>query len=371
MKINEIAIYRPKISLAEPFITSLRKVDYLEPIIVKVTTTNEIIGWGEAPTSPQALGETPGTVLQTLETISGHLLGTDPRRLERLTELNKEIISFNTAAKASLDIAIHDIIGKYYGEPVWRFLGGYRNRQLETDFTVSLDEPKIMAQSARNLVNEGFTALKVKIGSELSRDLERIERIREAVGNNIDIRLDINQGWSRAEASSALPLLSSYNIQFLEQPLDSEDLRGMAELKRNSKIPLMADESVHSPSDAIKVINSGAADYINVKLSKSGGFFKADKIIKVAEVASIPCMVGGMWATDLLATAATHLAAAYKNVQFFDLDMGVLMNNKVIKRGGSKLSGNKRAVPQSPGLGIEEINYEILGESVASYNCKV
>ena len=221
-----------------------------------------------------------------------------------------------------------------------------------------------MAKDAVKAVKRGFKALKVKVGVNPSEDVERIKRIREAVGSEIQIRIDANQGWKPKEAIDVLKKIEKYNVQFVEQPVKAEDIKGLATVRKNSSIPVMADETVHSPEDALKVIKAEAVDLINIKLMKSGGIWKAMKIAAIAEAAKIPCMVGCMGESNLGITAAVHFAAATKNVQYADLDSDLLLKDKLVKRGGAKLKDSKRTLPKKNGLGILSFNMKLLGKPV-------
>jgi L-alanine-DL-glutamate epimerase-like enolase superfamily enzyme len=162
--------------------------------------------------------------------------------------------------------------------------------------------------------------------------------------------------------------MDQYNIEFAEQPVASHDISGLAQVRRFVPMPIMADESVHQPEDAIRVIQEKAVEYINIKLMKSGGLWKGRQIAAIAEAAGIGCMMGGMVESDLAATAAVHLAVAVRNIKFRDLDMGISLKKRVIADGGSELRGQYRTVPDAPGLGILQINEDLLGDPLRVYN---
>jgi len=350
-----------------PFVTSLRRVDELTPVLIKVETEDGRTGWGEAPVSPQVTGETPDSSLSVLRQLTPNLLGLDPRDREKIHARMEEIVIGNSASKAGIDIAVHDLLGKAWNVPLWKLFGGFRSSSITTDFTVSLDEPELMGKKAAELVAEGFTELKVKLGGKLDRDIQRFGNIEKATEPETGFRIDSNQGWTRTEAARFVRTTENSNIQFLEQPLDREDIEGMKRLREASPYPIMADESVNGLKDAKEVIQRSAADYINIKLAKTGGFFPASKLVALAEANHVPCMIGGMSSTGVLSTAAAHFAAGVKTVRFRDLDMGTSVNENVIKEGGSYLDGNHRVISRGNGLGIKKMNEEILGALVETY----
>lgn len=368
MKISKIGVYPIDIKLTQPFTTALGMAETVKTVIVRVADDRGNIGWGEAVPRERISGETTESAISAIGLIATRILGQDPRRIERIVQLMDEVIYGNTSAKAGIDIAIHDLVGRTWGEPLWRLLGGYRAEQIDTDFTIGIQDLEGTVTEARNLVSKGFKALKVKVGAEPNSDIHKIERIREAVGEGIRLRVDANQGWTRQQAIKALREMDQYNIEFAEQPVASHDISGLAQVRRFVPMPIMADESVHQPEDAIRVIQEEAVDYINIKLMKSGGFCKARQIAAIAEAAGIGCMMGGMVESDLAATAAVHLAVAVRNIKFRDLDMGISLKKRVIADGGSELQGQYRTVPDAPGLGILQINEDLLGDPLRVYN---
>ncbi|MGQ9726228.1 MAG: mandelate racemase/muconate lactonizing enzyme family protein, partial [Candidatus Bathycorpusculaceae bacterium] len=230
-----------------------------------------------------------------------------------------------------------------------------------------IKSPKEMAEDAAKAVKRGFKALKVKVGVNPEEDVERIRLIRQAAGEDIQIRIDANQGWTSKQAIQSLNKMEKFNIQFAEQPVPAEDMKGLIEVKKNSPIPIMADESVHSPEDAIRLIQAEAVDLINIKLMKSGGILKGRKIAEIAEAAGIPCMIGCMGESEIGIDAGAHLAAAIKNIQYADLDSDILLKDKLVKKGGTKVKNSMRTFPKQNGLGIKELDEKILGKPKKIY----
>jgi o-succinylbenzoate synthase len=335
-------------------------------VIVRVVTDYGICGWGEASPSERVTGETVETVVRVLDKIAPRLIGMCPLHIEQIVDVMDEVAAGNPSAKAAIDIALHDIYGKTVGKELFRVLGGYRAEVL-TDITLGIKSPEKMAKDAAKAVRRGFRALKVKVGVDPEEDVERVRLIRETVGGDIQIRIDANQGWTPQQAIEALNKMAKYNIQFAEQPVPAEDLKGLIEVKRNSPIPIMADESVHSPEDAMRLIKADAIDLINIKLMKSGGIHKARKIAAIAEAAGIPCMIGCMGESEIGIAAGTHLAAAIKNIQYADLDSDLLLKDKLVKRGGTKVKNSIRTFPKFHGLGIIELDKAKLGKPLKVY----
>jgi len=266
------------------------------------------------------------------------LIGMSPLRIEQDVEVMDSIVKGNPAAKAAIDIALHDIFGKITQKPLFMLMGGYRTEVL-TDLTLGIKPPREMAKDAEKAAKNGFIALKVKVGIDPAEDVERIRLIREAVGDDIQIRIDANQGWTPKQAV----------------------------VRKDSPIPIMADESVHSPEDALHLIQAEAVDLINIKLMKSGGILKGRKIADVAEAAGIPCMIGCMGESEIGIAAGAHLAAAVKNIEYADLDSDLLLKDKLAKKGGTKVKNSMRVFPKEYGLGIKELDEKLLGKPKRIY----
>ncbi|MGC8895891.1 MAG: dipeptide epimerase [Candidatus Bathyarchaeia archaeon] len=366
MGIQQIEVYLVTLRYREPFRIAPEAHTESQNIIVKIVTDYNVIGWGESSPSKRVTGETAETVINVIDKIAPKLIGMCPLRIEQTVEAMDSIVKDNPAAKAAIDIALHDIIGKTARKPLFMLMGGYRTQVL-TDITLGIKSPKEMAKDAEKAIKRGFKALKVKVGVNLTEDVERIRLIREAVSEDAQIRIDANQGWTPKQAIEALNKMEKFNIQFAEQPVPAENLKGLIEVKRNSPIPIMADESIHSPQDAIRLIKAEAVDLINIKLMKSGGILKGRKIAEIAEAASIPCMIGCMGESEIGIAAGAHLAAAVKNIQYADLDSDLLLKDKLVKKGGTKIKNSMRTFPRQNGLGIKEIDEKLLGKPKKIY----
>jgi L-alanine-DL-glutamate epimerase-like enolase superfamily enzyme len=253
--------------------------------------------------------------------------------------------------KAALEMAVWDICGKLAGQPVRCLLGNYRE-SFETDLTVYLDEPQIMAEKARSVVDRGFKCVKVKLGESAALDIERIRMVREKIGKEPKIRIDANQGWTANEALRALNGIDLYNVQFCEQPVHYWDWEGMKFVRDRSPIAIMADESVHSPQDAIQAARRDAVDMINIKLMKTGGILQAVWVAHIADAAGMKCMLGCMSETRVALTAAAHVVYSQRNVLYADLD--AFTEHKIDPViGGMQVRDGIIHAPTTPGLGLD------------------
>ena len=353
MKICSIEMKRMRIPLEKPFKTALREIDFAEGIVVIIKTDDGQIGYGEAVPSPKVTGDTMGSIIGVItDNIRGELLGRDIENIENIMFILDEVMIRNSSAKAAIDMAIYDLFGKLHDMPIYKLLGGYRDR-IQTDITISMNEPSEMKEDADAFVKDGFSVLKVKVGTGIKKDLERVKAVREMVGNRVKIRLDANQGWTAKEAIKIIRKLEDdgMNLELVEQPVKSWDLEGLKYVTDNVDTLVMADESMFNPYDALKILNMRAADLINIKLMKCGGIHNALKIVSIAEAYGVECMLGCMLESKLSITAAAQLAGAKKNITRFDLDSALFLVEDPVE-GGVKNEGDILILPNRPGLGI-------------------
>jgi L-Ala-D/L-Glu epimerase len=356
MMISEIRTGVVSIPLRKPFKTALRTLEHLRSLVITIGTDTGTIGWGEAPPTIAVTGDSLGSVRSAIhEYIAPRLRGKRVDQLEdTLTTLETSCVH-NTTAKAAIDMALYDLFGKRFGIPLYRLFGGLRNR-VETDLTISVNSPAEMARDSAEAIGRGFRVLKLKVGRDPSLDIARIKAVREAVGPEVVIRLDANQGWTAREAIRIMRAIeqADLGIELVEQPVPAEDFSGLAEVRAAIATPVMADESVFSGLDAERLLTMKAADFLNIKLMKTGGFRGALRICAVAEQHRIECFMGCMMESKLAVTAAAHLACARSIITRCDLDSASLCAEDPV-RGGVAIDGPWLTVPETPGLGIDDV----------------
>ncbi|TGD17348.1 dipeptide epimerase [Levilactobacillus suantsaiihabitans] len=321
--ITDVATSVEKIPLKRPFVTHLHTVNEIQAVRVLVKLNNGTTGIGSATPNEVVTGDTLATLQAVIETvIKPRLVGKSLNRFEPLMAALQKSVRYNQPAKAALDIAIYNAWAQNCRQPLTALLGGAKD-SMATDYTISIGEPGQMVAEAKALVQKGFHALKVKIGNRPVReDVATITQIGRAVGPAVSLRIDVNQGWTYQQARLGLHLLEAaqLKIDFVEQPLAADQLPSLAKLRDQTCLPIMVDESVFTPADALTVIRAGAADIVNIKLMKSGGIYPATQINQICEAAGISCMVGCMIEAPESLAAAVAFANAHQNVCFIDLD---------------------------------------------------
>lgn len=356
MKITDIKLGRISVPLKKPFKTAIRTVNSVEDIIVRIETDTGHVGYGEAPPTGAITGDTTGAIIGAIEDhIKKTLIGMDIENLEEIMIKLENSIVGNTSAKAAVDIAIYDLFGQLYNAPVYKLLGGYR-KEITTDITISVNEPEEMARDSIEAVKQGYNTLKIKVGKDSKMDIKRMKAIRDAVGYDVNLRIDANQGWNAKEAVYALRKMedAGLDIELVEQPVPAADIDGLKMVTDNVSIPVLADESVFSPKDAMTILQKRAADLINIKLMKTGGIHNALKICSVAEIYGVECMIGCMLEAKVSVTAAAHLAAAKSIITKIDLDGPVLCKEDPID-GGAIFEGHRIILSDDPGFGFKKI----------------
>lgn len=355
MIIDSFKIYPLKIPLKTPFVISAGAQDSYEGVLVKLTADDGTVGWGESSPSERVTGETPETVANILESkLKPKLIGEEALDLNRVLNIVEGVVQDNFSARAAVDIALYDLFTKSTNIQLKDFIGGYRN-EIETCFTVVIGSVEQSVKDAKRLIEEEhFKILKVKIGVDPEEDVARIMAIRDAVGYEPRIRVDANEGYSVQTAITTLNKLDQYEIEFVEQPVPSDDLEGMAEVRKSVEIPVMADESVRAPEDVGRIIEAQAADMINIKLMKAGGIRNGVKIASLAAEAGMLCQIGCFIETSVAIAAATHVALAVENVKFADLDGHLFLKQDVIKDYQITHEGVNRVSGES-GLGIDVV----------------
>jgi L-alanine-DL-glutamate epimerase-like enolase superfamily enzyme len=320
MKIKQLEAWAVSMRLTEPYTIAYETVDRIDNIFLRIKTTDDICGFGCAAPDLSVTGETSETVQRAFKNIIEPLLrNTDPLRIAYRLEKQKRYLAKSPSALAMVDMALYDILGKKSGLPLFKLLGGYREC-IQTSITIGILPVDETIQRAREFVQQGFKALKIKGGVRVEEDIEKILKIRETVGKRIGLRFDANQGYSEADAYEFVRATQRAKIELLEQPTPRKQEQTLGRITDRVPIPVMADESLMSLRDAYRLAKNDLIDMVNVKLMKVGGIDEALKINAVARAARMEVMVGCMDEAALGIAAGLHFALARPNVAYADLD---------------------------------------------------
>lgn len=351
LKITSVELYPSKIKLKAPFIISLGPLTHAENVIVIIHTYEGITGIGECSPFMTINGESMETGMVVGKYLATALKGKDALDIENCHKIMNSVIYANSSIKSAFDMALYDIAAQHASLPLYEFLGGSNNKTLITDYTVSLDNINKMAADAVKIKNNGFQVIKVKLGGKKEDDIERIKQIRAAIGNEIPLRIDANQGWSVDDAIEILNALQRYNIQHCEEPIARWNFMKLPLIKQQSPVKIMADESCCDEHDAKRLLDINACDYFNVKLGKSSGIFRAEKIIKIAAEKKVMIQLGGFLESRLAFTAAAHLALSSDQIVHCDFDTPLMFEEDPVIGGIAYSGKGEISVPEVIGLG--------------------
>lgn len=348
MRIERVEWYARDLPRNEVFETSRHISEVARVVFVRVDADG-LEGWGAASPS-DVTGESSESVINVLPALAAGLQGFTFERGRDVADGMDRFVPGNPSAKAAVDLAVFDLLGKARGVPVHELIGHVRDAVM-TDRTIGLMDPEEGVARGKAFVGEGFHALKVKLAGRTDEDLARVRSMRGAVGNHILLRTDANQAFTYRHAlhfsRQAYPLV----IEFFEQPLAADDLEGMRSLTESSPIAVMADESVVTPHDAAKIGWAKCARLVNLKLMKAGGISRTLDANAICESAGLPTMLGCNAESSLSIAAAVHLVMGQKNVRFADLDSHFNLaedpaTGLTFEKGYLKVSGK-------PGLGMD------------------
>ena len=333
-------------------------LEYKENVFVKITTDEGITGWGEASAHP-VTSETQAGIRSTVELFGRTIVGRDPFQIGAIhAALDHLFLQGNAGARAAIDIALYDIMGKASGQPVYNLLGGAFQHSFGLLATMPRAEPKRMADHARMLLDRGYTCFEPKMTGHLESldaDADRLEAIIEVVPGAALVIADPNQMWGTAKDTIELLLRRFAGVANLaiEQPVMYHDLQGLAAITQAVPHKVVADEAIQNLATMIRIASERVADMVSLKLGKCGGFYKALQMMRIAEAASLPVRIDWTQGSALLDTATGHLHAAVRLVGCDPgMDYQLRIKDRPVKEGGVQMRKGRLVMPDGPGLGL-------------------
>lgn len=357
MRIVEVKLFRVDLPLADPFQhASSGLVNNLEEVVASVRTDEGIVGFSEVRGNcTYVTGDTPDRIIAAASFLAPLLIGESLEDLGPLLERMERAIVGNSAAKALLDIALHDALARVLGISVATLLGGRRSDLLPTDDSVAFATPEETANKARSSIRGGYRVIKVRVGLGIAKDEARLTAVREVIdgepeGSEVTLAADANGTWQPKEAIGYLRRWEKYGLGWIEQPVGADMIDGLRLVRENVAIPVMADESAKGPREVLRLIEERAVDMLHFKLIKAGGFSSLRTMMVIAETAGIPYMIGQM-DEGMLATAAAVHAGAASRARFFEIHGYKRVRSQPFR--GLEIRRGAMVVPKAPGLGVE------------------
>jgi len=357
MKIADVRVTQADIPVERPHKMSFTTLETMNFVFVRMETADGLVGWGEAAClgGPTWSEESSESVAATIERyIAPWLVGREAGEIEPLARELARRVQGNPFARAAVEMALWDLNGKALDVPVHRLLGGRVRDRVPLSWSLAVADHDAEVEEARAKVARGHRIFKIKTAAlPLAEDIARVKRLREALGPDISLRVDANQGWDRSAALKAIRALEAWNLDFVEQPVPRWDLEGMAEIAKRVSVPIMADESCFSPHDALAIARLGGVSILGLKVTKSAGISNTLAIARIAEAAGMTCYVGCMIETSLGTAAYLQVALAAAPVTWGCELFGPLLLKGDVVRDPVRYADGCILGLDKPGLGVE------------------
>lgn len=357
LTIGDVRVIQADIPVRRPHVMSFTRLEAVNFVFVRVETRDGLVGWGEAAClgGPTWSEESAESVAATVgRYLAPWLRGRDAAQVEALRQDMARRVQGNPFARAAVEMALWDLNGRALGVPVHRLLGGKVRDRVPLSWSLAVGDGEAELAEARELTGRGHGIFKVKTAAHpVAHDVERVRRIREAVGPGVRLRIDANQGWDRATALRAIRAMEPYDLDFVEQPLPRWDLEGLDQVARQVAVPIMADEACFSPQDALAIARLGGVGILGLKLTKSAGLLGTMAIARIAEAAGMGCYVGCMIETSLGTAAYLHVAVAAAPVTWGCELFGPLLLRGDVTPAPVRYADGAILALDGPGLGID------------------
>jgi L-alanine-DL-glutamate epimerase-like enolase superfamily enzyme len=350
MRITSCEIFPVRLTLEKPFSIAYMTIDHTINVYIRIHTDEGITGLGCGGHDVEVTGENGTTIERALrQTAEPLIIGEDPMNAAFLTQRIRGQIPDEPTALSAVDMALADIAAKKAGLPLCRFLGG-DIRPVTTSITLGIQPLDEIISQALEYRQKGFRILKIKGGNNVDEDIEKIRKLREAVGSQTDLFFDANQGYTIEEARTCIQTLTEVGAFCIEQPCPRDDLNQFA-LLHTEKCPVMADESVLGPEDALNLVRAGGFQMVNIKLAKAGTIRRALGIDAIAQASGAPSMMGSMDESALSTAAGVHTLLSAPNCIYADLDGSLEFIDDPAK-DAVMLKDGQLLVHDRPGLGF-------------------
>ncbi|WP_127127335.1 mandelate racemase/muconate lactonizing enzyme family protein [Georgenia sp. SYP-B2076] len=377
MKITRIELTPVSTPLVKPFLMPGTRITHIHSVLLKIYTDTGHVGFGDSgDTSTWYRGETQDSMMAMIgdHIAPRSLLGQDPLSIEKIVGEMDTFVRDNNQAKALVDFALHDLKGKVAGMPVYQLLGGKTADASVQGWVASAGPAEQIAAEAQHALAQGYSLIKIKSKGSVEEDVRNVATLREAIGDDVRLVVDVNGFWNYDQALTALRKLDKFDMYCIEQPLPHWDIEGLARLRQRVGTPIFADESAQELHHLKEIIDRRAADGLFIKMQKAGGLLKAQRWLTLARLADLPVMSGCMIGSGLEASPSAHLMIANQWAsQFTHENLGPMIINSQFENEQQPITQDIAAnVPlfkdgklypnEGPGYGIE-LNEQFIADN--------
>jgi len=367
IKIKGIEKYPIYVPFKRAHKISLGVAEGREILLIRICTDQGITGVGEAIAHPAFSGETLESLRGAIRYLEESLIGRNSLNInENLMMMDKKLYG-NYGAKAAIEMALFDIMGKHFQTPLCELLGGKLQDRFPLSRSASQSNLKEDLKDVNQYLREGYKIFKIKVGVlSVEQDIERVKAIRGLIGDEISLRADANQSWDIPSALKFIQGVHEFKLTFIEQPIAREDVDGLAYLKSKATTPILADEAAATEHDVLQIIEKKAADFISIKVIKSGGILKSRRIATLAECAGIKCYLGSQIETSVGTSASLHFVLSANDFRYGGEIYGPIFFVEDVVKKSLKIDQGYIYPPDEPGLGVE-----LDMDKIKEFTCKV
>jgi muconate cycloisomerase len=355
LQIKRVEVFGVAMPLIGTFTSAGISKDTTKCVVIRLTAADGTVGISSI--EPSAAAKSPGTAAELMITLRDRvapaMIGLDPTNFHRLIELLDKLTPTQPGAGAAAEMACVELVARRMGVPIHTMLGGAVQTRLEFNGWIGMLSPEEAAADAKRWLKAGFRSAKIKVGSGVEADCDRVAAVREAVGSAMKLRIDANMLYDADTALKLCKLVKPYDLQLFEQPAPKDDIEGLARVRREGGVPVMADESISDHASLVAVIKADAADFVKFGIKQAGGILRASRMLATAEAAGLPCVIGHGFGLDPSTIAEVMLAASSRNVLAGLECVGPLKVQDTVATTRLDISAGSLALPDGPGLGIE------------------
>jgi L-alanine-DL-glutamate epimerase-like enolase superfamily enzyme len=323
-------------------------------VVVRLTASDGAVGISSI--EPSAAAKSPGTAAELLVTlrdrIAPAMVGQDPTNINHLITLLDGLAPTQPGAGAAMEMACVELASRMQGVPLYTYLGGAAETEVLFNAWIGELPPDAAAVEARRWLKAGFRSAKIKVGGGIEADRDRIAAVRDAVGSAMKLRIDANLQYDADTSLKLCRMVKQYDLQLFEQPAAKDDLEGLARVRREGGIPVMADETISDHASLMRVIKADAADFVKFGIKQAGGILRASRMLATAEAAGLPVVIGHGFGLDPSTIAEAMLAATSRNVLPGLECVGPLKVKDTITTTRLDISSGRIPLPTGPGLGV-------------------